>query len=339
LDLESLKDMLKSTAELRQRLAKFGMRAAFLLGLSFVLASGVSDFMMSIMMESTMISYQKLARASSKGIASVDMISVNYRDIQKGIEDRNLFNMEGEFPDEVDPNRTETVDTSKSEDFDMNAECKNSNLPLELLGTIYLTRQEDSIATIKEKGFSAADMYKVGDAIIDNDEASIAAIFPRRVILNNRGVKECIELVIKTPNNESDGFPDMQPSTPTGGVVPPEESKNPVDTAGDTIILEEKYVQEQLGPGFGTIIQKARLVPNTDGANGMNGFKIFAIDKSSLIGKIGLQNGDIISRVNDTSLKEAEQGFRLYQALQDERDIMIYVERNGKPETINIQIK
>ena len=80
-------------------------------------------------------------------------------------------------------------------------------------------------------------------------------------------------------------------------------------------------------------------MPNTNADNGMNGFKIFAIDKASLIGRIGLKNGDIITGVNEVSLKQPEQGFQLYQALQDEREITIKVERKGKPKTINIQIK
>ena len=74
----------------------------------------------------------------------------------------------------------------------------------------------------------------------------------------------------------------------------------------------------ELGPGFGTIIQKARLVPNTVD-NQMNGFKIFAIDRSSLYGKTGLQDGDIITQVNETSLKLPEQGFALLQSFQDEK--------------------
>ena len=104
-------------------------------------------------------------------------------------------------------------------------------------------------------------------------------------------------------------------------------------------MLEEKYVQDELGPGFGTIIQKARLVPNTaDGQ--MNGFKIFAIDQASLLGKTGLQNGDIITQVNETSLKQPEQGFALYQAFQDEREVRIHILRRGTtPMMITCRIK
>ncbi len=337
MNLENLKSLFTKTVDLREKLTRRGKKFALILGVAFVAASGVSDFLMSKMLSSTMASYQKLSRRKSMGSTSIQMISANYRDIRKAIEDRNIFNVDGEFPDESAPEDVESAPTTNRDDFDMNASCTKSSLPLELIGTIYLTRPEDSIVTLKEKGFTASDMYKIGDLIIDHEDAQVAAIHPRRVVINNQGVKECIELVIKTAGNRADGFPDLSPSKPSG--LTPQPKGGDVDADGNSIILEEKYVQDQLGAGFGTIIQKARLVPNTNSNNGMNGFKIFAIDKASLIGRVGLKNGDIITRVNETSLKQPEQGFQLYQALQDEREITIYVQRKGNPETINIQIK
>lgn len=338
MDWDQLIKKFKMPPEKRQRIARWTMRVSLLIGVSFVLASGVSDFIMSRLLSSTIVAYQKLARKPSTAVASISMPSANYRDISKAIRDRNLFNKDGTFPDESDPNAMSTGQETKASDFDINAKCNKSSLPLELVGTIYLSNKQ-SVATVKEKGFSAADIYKEGDLIIDHEDAQVVAIGPRRLILNNRGIKECLELVINTPGNRADGFPDLSPSTDTSatGIVTgePVEENNSTE---NVVQLEEKYVQEQLGPGFGTIIQKARLVPNTTD-NTMNGFKIFAIDKSSMLGKVGFQNGDIITRVNETSLKQPDQGFQLYQALQDEREVTIHVMRQGQPTTINIQIK
>ena len=128
--------------------------------------------------------------------------------------------------------------------------------------------------------------------------------------------------------------PGSQPSTPS-----PTPTPDAPPASGGDCAFDEKYVQDELGPGFGTIIQKARLVPNTTDAQ-MNGFKIFAIDQSSLLGKTGLQNGDIITQVNETSLKQPEQGFTLYQAFQDEREVRIHILRRGTtPMTITCRIK
>jgi type II secretion system protein C len=97
-------------------------------------------------------------------------------------------------------------------------------------------------------------------------------------------------------------------------------------------------VNQELGPGFGTIIQKARLVPNNKDA-AMNGFKIFAIDKNSMLAKAGLQDGDILIRVNKSALKQPEQGFVMYQAFQDENEVRLSILRRGKQKTIICRIE
>jgi type II secretory pathway component PulC len=64
------------------------------------------------------------------------------------------------------------------------------------------------------------------------------------------------------------------------------------------------------------------------------------VDANSLFGKVCLKNGDVITQVNETSLQQPDQGFALYQAFQDERDVRINLLREGKtPMTITIQIK
>ena len=88
------------------------------------------------------------------------------------------------------------------------------------------------------------------------------------------------------------------------------------------------------------VIQAARIVPKTDKQTGkMEGFKIFAIKPNSILSKTGLKNNDIITKVNDTSMKNPDQGFALYQSLQDENDIVIHVLRGGTPTLVKVQIK
>ena len=57
--------------------------------------------------------------------------------------------------------------------------------PIELLGTIYLGRGGTSVATIKDKEYPESDVYKVGDKVIGNEQASIAGIERQKVIINN----------------------------------------------------------------------------------------------------------------------------------------------------------
>lgn len=335
MDWEHLLNSIKLPKAQRERYLRQGMRALLVLAAAYVTASTVSAWMMSEMLGSTLQAFNRMGARQSAS-ASINLaVTENYRDIRKAIMDRNLFNAGGEFPDETNPAaRQQETQTSN---FDMKAPCIKVTLPLELVGTIYLS-DGNSVVTVQEKGYSEADVYREGDEIIGNQQASIVKIERNHVVLNNNGVKECLELASAEKKGREDGFPEAPTGSDGGGGSGEMPSPSGEGQTKDCN-LDEKYVQDELGPGFGTIIQKARLVPNT-ADNNMNGFKIFAIDKSSLLGRVGLDNGDIITQVNETSLKQPEQGFTLYQAFQDEREVRIHILRKGvTPMTITCRIR
>ncbi len=255
-------------------------------------------------------------------------VMANSRDLQKIIKERNIFNSDGKFPEE----KIGAQGSGSLGRFDINAACNPTSLPIELLGTIFLGDRMTSLATVKDKSYSEADIYRVGDSIYGNEMAIVAAVERQKIIINNNGAKECIDLDKGDPNAASDGFPSFG-GTDFGGMP------NGTSGAGSEINVEAGYVEGELGPGFGKIVDAARLVPNTvDG--GINGFKIFSIKGGTLFARIGLQNGDVITQVNETSMKQPEQGFALYQAFQDEKEVRIQLLRGGTtPQNITVRIK
>ena len=333
MDWERISDFFNSRRGTLDAVTKWVARLTLIIALAYVGASSVSSWFASFMLNSAL---QTLKRQANRGtaIAAINFNpTYNYHPLVKSVKDRNLFNSDGKFPEETSADVKPQEENKPS--FDINAPCSKPTINIELIGTIY-SDGENSLATLQEQGYSEADIYREGDLVIGNEDAAIVRIERNRVILNHKGKKECLELSSTNKAQKSDGFPANSPTpTPsTAGNEPPPEGVTSNDCN-----FEEKYVQNELGPGFGTIIQKARLVPNTTD-NVMNGFKIFAIDSSSLLGKTGLQNGDIITQVNETSLKQPEQGFALYQALQDEKEVRIHILRRGTtPMTIVCRIK
>lgn len=104
--------------------------------------------------------------------------------------------------------------------------------------------------------------------------------------------------------------------------------KGKTDVSGDCQ-LEGDYIREQLGEGFGKIISKGRFVPSmADGQ--MIGFKIFAIRENSLWERVGLQDGDVLTQVNDMKLSQPDQGFALFYAFEEEQEVRIELLRGGK---------
>lgn len=304
---------------------RFLVQAGATVLLAYFAATIFSSLLVPLIMKSVVADKGREALSNtSEEMAQISPFSrPNFRDIRKAIMDRNVFNSDGEFPDEKEESAESEQNTSAV--FDENAPCFPSKLNLTLVGTIYLgTDSKISMATILEQGMDESDIYKVGDTIIGHEDVHIVDIFRNRVVLNNAGKKECIEIAGAVASFSKETKKDSKKTTT-------EENTGPV-------VLQSSWVESQLGEGFSKIIADVRLVPNTTAEGSINGFKIFKIPKGSLMDKVGFKDGDVITKVNESVLNE--QAFVLYDAFLNEKDITIQLLRNGKtPTVINVQIK
>lgn len=256
----------------------------------------------------------------------------NFRDYRKVIVGRNLFNAAGIVPDEPEP----SGEGNAGDAFNPAAKCQKPSVNVELLGIIHTGSEVSSLATILEKGYTIADIYRTGDRIVGQDQALIFAIEEGRVVLNNNGVKECLE--INSLMVKSEG------STPSPAAAPepvaaPDPDAQGADCPTGTISLESSFVEDSLGPGFSKILETGRLVPfHRD--NAMVGFKLIGVRGGSLWTKANLNSGDVITAVNGTSMAQPEKGFAIYEALQTDKQIRLEYLRGGKsPCNLSVEIK
>lgn len=250
----------------------------------------------------------------------------NYFKFNTAVLKRHLFNSSGEFPhDQNSPKKQKMV----------GGDCKASALNLKLVGTIMNDNPRMSVATVIDQSMKVTDVYKQGDRIIDQ-RAVITQIEKGRLVLDVAGSRECLEI-------SSTGRVDRQTYKSSVAKTSAPKSfdlaSSHSNLASGVVMLKDSYVEEQLGEGFVNIIQSSRFVPSLDENGQAQGFKIFGIKPKTLFQKIGLKDDDIIHQVNQTSLKNVEQGFALYQALQDEREVVIGVIRKGEPLTVKVQIE
>lgn len=308
-------------------LKKIGLRLAkvsVILLTSFALASTVSSFFVGVIAKDAIKSVPlKKTKADNLNIRK----TLNYRQLRKSVTGRNIFNSEGELPDETDVGREEKKEVVK---FNIMDKCSKSSLNLELQGIIYSADPSSSLATIREKGYDIADIYRAGDVILGNDNVVVYLVEKERVILNNDGVKECLEI-----KGNSKKFA----NSPKTSIRKKIKSTEEPTEALDTVQLNTDFVTEALGPGFSRILESGRLVPySKDG--GMLGFKLIGVKSGSLWNKIGLNNGDVITNVNGSSMAQPDKGFTLYEALQNDQEIRLDFLRKGKsPTNISIEIR
>ncbi len=260
----------------------------------------------------------------------------NYRDVRKVIIARNIFNSAGALPEEAEPD----AEGGSANTFNPNDKCQKPTVNVELLGIIHTGNAETSLATIQEKGYTIADIYRAGERIIGQDQALIYAIEEGKVVLNNNGVKECLEIDslhnIKKPEAQSPGMP---AASAVPNSVSAADSGQSGDCATTTVSLQSSFIEESLGPGFAKILEQGRLVPyHRD--NVMVGFKLIGVKGGSLWTQVHLGSGDVITAVNGTSMAQPEKGFAVYESLQTDKQIRVEYLKGGKTPCIqNVEIK
>ncbi|HZA50472.1 MAG TPA: type II secretion system protein GspC, partial [Myxococcaceae bacterium] len=209
-----------------------------------------------------------------------------------------------------------------------------SSLRVKVLGTLLASAPEWSIASVLDPALNDSTTYMVGDRL---QGAEVVTIERKRVILLNAGRREYID------DQPGDGSGPMAVA-PVG----PALGASPVNTAGPVgqgvrALSENEYEVQRTEidrtlNDLNSVAMQARIVPAfKDGVS--QGFKLFSIRPDSIYTKIGIQNGDVVKRINGFDMNSPEKALEVYSKLRESNRIDIEIERNGTPvrKTYNVR--
>jgi len=218
--------------------------------------------------------------------------------------------------------------------YDPDAEAVPSTLNLTLVGTMVANRPEWSFAIIRGPNNQDAAVYIVGDVI---EGATILEIERLRVILLNQGRKEYIS-IDGTKAGEPPKLASAAPAPPPPrGDAPPAASAEVRQVDDNTYEISREDVERQLS-NLSALATQARVVPSfKDGK--ANGFKIFSIRPGSLYQKLGLQNGDVIRKINGYAIDSPEKALEIYAKLRESTRIEVELERRGQVQTKTVNVR
>jgi general secretion pathway protein C len=111
-----------------------------------------------------------------------------------------------------------------------------------------------------------------------------------------------------------------------------------VRKVGEGSFLVDQHEVQSSTDNLNTILTQARALPYQEQGKTV-GFRISEIVPGSIYQKIGLQNGDVVQRVNTEDVTDPGKFFQMYQGLKDEKHITIDLLRNGQRQTLNYDIR
>ena len=221
--------------------------------------------------------------------------------------------------------------------FDRGASPAKSGLRAQLVAGVVSDHPRTSIASILDLNTRETRVYGVGDALMGaqllsverlrDDKDATGSGFKVAVIVCNDGRKEFLDF---EPGDGSGAAraPAVAPGRP--------EEADPNSTAADGVKkladnryeVKRNFIDSTLS-NLNNVATQARIVPSFK--NGVaNGFKLFSIQPGSLYSAMGVENGDVIQRINGYEINSPDKALEVYQKLRESSHITIEIERNGQ---------
>jgi general secretion pathway protein C len=218
-----------------------------------------------------------------------------------------------------------------------------SGLRAQLVGAVIADRPRASIASITDLSSRETRVFGVGD---DVHGAKLLSVERLRDDAAGEGGFKVVAIVCRDGQKEYLDFQAGDGAAPAPAVataVRGDEGGAPSPTDGVKKLAEnryevkKKYIDETLS-NLNAVATQARIVPSFK--NGVaNGFKLFSIQPNSLYSAIGVENGDVIQRINGYEMNSPDKALEIYQKLKDSSHISIEIDRNGQTRRMDYDVR
>jgi general secretion pathway protein C len=200
----------------------------------------------------------------------------------------------------------------------------------------------NSVATIEVNG--KALLYRPG---ADVSGAELVGLREHRVFMRPKGQPLC-QLAMFVPPQ-----PVAPPPTPIAPAAPPTSDEKPPPhkssiteeelNAGITAVSETQYniSRQLLDKVLGNqaeLMRAARVIPYEENGRTV-GVKVYGIRRNALLGKLGIQNGDVLRTINGFDLSSPDSALEAYTKLRESGDFSIAMMRRGAPKTMEYSVK
>jgi len=252
-----------------------------------------------------------------------------------------LYKLIGQEPPRDEPADVAVAPPSPQNCADPRAAPSKSDLRLQLVVGVVAELARQSLATIVDLNTREARVVGVGDEVggatllglerVKDDSDATGNGFRLVAIVCNKGTKEYLDFEGGAASAGGEvaanvGTAPVPPPARPGGARAPMEG---VREVGQNKYEIERDVIDKTLSNLNTIATQARIVPSfKNGA--ANGFKLFSIQPNSLYASIGIENGDVIQRVNGYEINSPEKALELYQKLRESQRVTIELERGGQ---------
>ncbi len=247
------------------------------------------------------------------------------------ISERNLFGAKKDpevDPDapveveEVEPGRVTGTDYKESE-------LKKCSIPATVRATLVAEDNPQwSMAVLYSNSTREPEVYSIieGQNEISND-ATLIEIRNRAIVVRRT---EHFELCSADDEEKTLTSSRARPTVARsrGGDEEEDAEGQVKKTGANEYEVDKEYIDQTMG-NLSQVATQARIVPSFKNGKS-NGFKLFSIKPGSIYQKIGLQNGDVIQKINGYTIDSPDKALEVYSKLKTSRNVNIELLRRGR---------
>ncbi len=187
-------------------------------------------------------------------------------------------------------------------------------------------------------------LYREGMQI---DDRLVMVIERHRLVMRTAGTTLCDLNMFGTPT----GTPVASAVAPTPVVVAEAPPAGP-ETGGleaadldanihqvtDTSYTINRSLVDRLLANQAALMSAARVIPHEEDGRTV-GMKIYGIRRSSLLGRLGVQNGDMLRTINGFDMSDPNAILQAYTQLRSADHLTLQIVRRGNPVSVDYQIQ
>ncbi|HET7542525.1 MAG TPA: type II secretion system protein GspC [Polyangiaceae bacterium] len=217
--------------------------------------------------------------------------------------------------------------------------------------TVYIVTESNdpkwSVAALQAPGDPRPRMHRVGDDV-GGKKVEFIGYNPREntpAVWLSSGTTLCQAMLFKTQ-------PTLPAAAPTAAAAPtpppppasggpsavPADIASKIQKVSDTEFNIDRSVVDKILENQAELMKSARIVPETKDGKVL-GIRLFGIRPETLLGTLGLQNGDRLESINGFNMGSPEKALEAYARLRTASQLDVTVNRRGAPVSIVHHIK
>ncbi len=116
----------------------------------------------------------------------------------------------------------------------------------------------------------------------------------------------------------------------------PQDIADKIKKISETEYQVDRSVVDKVLENQAELMRSARIIPETKDGQTV-GVRLFGIRPDTLLGSLGIQNGDRLETINGFSMSSPEKALEAYTRLRAADGLKLQVNRRGQPVTIDIR--